>query len=339
MSDVLPARVGLVMGDPCGISPELMAKLLAMPETASQAAILVIGDRRVLAAGEEVAKVALDLPVVKRAEDAQLAVGQPVFLNLGNLDPGEVTLQKASAAGGGFAMSNFKHGLALAKHGLVDALCFTPFNKTALRLAGNPYEDELQLAADVLGHKGSYGEFNVLEKIWNARCTSHVPLAKVSSLITVERIIDALRLTNSAMQAAGFARPRIAVAALNPHAGDGGNFGREEIDVISPAVEKAKQMQLAVEGPYPSDTVYLRARDGKFDAVLSMYHDQGQIAIKLMGFDKGVTVLGGLPIPICTPAHGTAYEIAGQGVANPEATRQAFKIACRMGSARRAKAA
>lgn len=339
MSDVQPARIGLVMGDPCGISPELMARLLAMPETAQQAAILVIGDRRVLAEGEKVARVSLKLPIVKKAEDATLAVGQPVFLDLGHLDPAAITLQKASAEGGGFAMTNFKHGLALAKRGLVDALCFTPFNKTALRLAGNPYEDELQLAADVLEHKGTYGEFNVLEKIWNARCTSHVPLNKVSSLITVDRIIDALRLTHNAMQAAGFARPRIAVAALNPHAGDGGNFGREEIDVITPAVEKAKQMQFAVEGPYPSDTVYLRARDGKFDAVLSMYHDQGQIAIKLMGFDKGVTVLGGLPIPICTPAHGTAYEIAGQGVANPEATRQAFRIACRMGSARRAKAA
>lgn len=339
MSDALPARIGLVMGDPCGISPELMARLLAMPETAAQAAILVIGDRRVLAEGEKIAKVSLNLPIVKRAEDARLAVGQPVFLDLGNLDPATITLQKASAEGGGFAMTNFKHGLDLARRGLVDALCFTPFNKTALRLAGNPYEDELQLAADVLGHKGGHGEFNVLEKIWNARVTSHVPLAKVSSLLSVERIIEALRLTNDAMKAAGFARPRIAVAALNPHAGDNGNFGREEIDIIAPAVEKAKQMQFAVEGPFPSDTVYLRARDGKFDAVLTMFHDQGQIAIKLMGFDKGVTVLGGLPIPICTPAHGTAYDIAGQGIANPEATRQAFKIACRMGSARRAKAA
>ncbi len=339
MSDILPARVGLVMGDPCGISPELMAKLLAKPETAPQAAILVIGDRRVLAAGEKVAKVSLNLPLVRTAEEAMLSVGRPVFLDLGHLDPRDITLREASAKGGGFAMTNFKHGLGLAKQGIVDALCFTPFNKTALRLAGNPYEDELQLAADVLGHKGAYGEFNVLEKIWNARVTSHVPLAKVSSLLSVERILDALRLTRDAMQAAGHARPRIAVAALNPHAGDGGNFGREEIDIIGPAVEKAKAMQFDVEGPFPSDTVYLRARDGKFDAVLSMYHDQGQIAIKLMGFDKGVTVLGGLPIPICTPAHGTAYEIAGQGVANPEATRQAFRIACRMGAARRAMAA
>jgi len=334
MRDALPARVALVMGDPCGISPELTAKLLAMPD-AAEAALLVIGDRRVLAAGEAVAQVSLDLPVIADAARAQLAPGRPVFLDLAHLDPAAIRMGKASAEGGGFALANYRCGLGLAKRGVVDALCFTPFNKQALRLAGNPYEDEIQLAAEVLDHAGTHGEFNVLETIWNARVTSHVPLAKVSGLLSVERILGALVLTRDAMQAAGYARPRIAVAALNPHAGDGGNFGREEIEIIGPAVEQAKAMQMAVDGPFPADTVYLRARDGKFDAVLSMYHDQGQIAIKLMGFDRGVTVLGGLPVPICTPAHGTAYDIAGQGIANPEATRQAFRIACRMGAARR----
>jgi 4-hydroxy-L-threonine phosphate dehydrogenase PdxA len=174
MSDVLPARVGLVMGDPCGISPELMARLLAMPETA-QAALLVIGDRRVLAAGEKVAKLSLTLPLVRTAEEAMLSAGRPIFLDLGHLNPRDITMREASAKGGAFAMTNFKHGLELAKRGIVDALCFTPFNKTALRLAGNPYEDELQLAADVLGHKGSYGEFNVLEKIWRRSGTRGSP--------------------------------------------------------------------------------------------------------------------------------------------------------------------
>ena len=136
------------------------------------------------------------------------------------------------------------------------------------------------------------------------------------------------------MKGAGYARPRIAVAALNPHAGDGGNFGREEIDVIAPAVAQGQKRQIAVEGPFPSDTVFLRARAGHFDAVLTMYHDQGQIAIKLLGFERGVTVLGGLPVPICTPAHGTAYDIAGKGIANVSATVQAFKLACAMGRAR-----
>jgi 4-hydroxythreonine-4-phosphate dehydrogenase len=258
-----------------------------------------------------------------------------VLLDLGHLDPASVRRGEASAAGGGYALENFRTGLGLARDGVVDALCFTPFNKQALRLAGNPFEDEMQFAAHFLGYDGPHGEFNVLENLWNARVTSHVALKDVSSLLSVERILGALDLTERSMKAAGFARPRIAVAALNPHAGDGGAFGREEIDVIAPAVEEAKRRQLAVDGPFPSDTVWLRARAGQYDAVLTMFHDQGQIAIKLMGFDKGVTVLGGLPVPIATPAHGTAYDIAGKGIANPEAARRAFRIACAMGAARR----
>jgi 4-hydroxythreonine-4-phosphate dehydrogenase len=135
------------------------------------------------------------------------------------------------------------------------------------------------------------------------------------------------------MRVAGFERPRIAVAALNPHAGDGGNFGREEIDSISPAVENARSEGVEAEGPFPADTVFLRAKSGAFDAVLTMYHDQGQIAMKLMGFDRGVTLLGGFPFPICTPAHGTAYEIAGKGVADIGATRAAVLLAAEMAGA------
>jgi 4-hydroxythreonine-4-phosphate dehydrogenase len=327
-------RIGLMMGDPCGISPELMAKLLALPETTARAAILVIGDRRVLAGGEAVAKTKLDLAVVDRVEDAQLARGTVTFLDLHHLDPAEVERGKPSAKGGGFALTNYRTGLQLAQRGVVDCLCFTPFNKQALHLAGNKFEDELQFAAAALGHKGLYGEFNVLDTIWNARVTSHVPLAKVSSLLSVDAILRALTLTNDSLRAAGVASPRIAVAALNPHAGDGGNFGREEIDIIEPAVVAAKARQIRADGPFPSDTVFLRARNGAYDAVLTMYHDQGQIAIKLMGFDRGVTVLGGLPVPICTPAHGTAYDIAGTGTANVEATRRAFLLACKMGESR-----
>ena len=123
----------------------------------------------------------------------------------------------------------------------------------------------------------------------------------------------------------------MAVAAFNPHGGDGGVCGREEIDVIAPAVAGLNAEGLRIDGPFPADTIFLKARDGQYDAIVTMYHDQGQIAIKLMGFSKGVTVQGGLPIPITTPAHGTAYDIAGQGRASDEATWQAFQIATRMG--------
>ena len=142
----------------------------------------------------------------------------------------------------------------------------------------------------------------------------------MSALITKAAILQGLRLTHDNLTAADFNPPRIGVAALNPHAGDGGNFGREEIDVIEPAVREAQAAGIGCDGPFPSDTVFVRACNGQFDAVLTMYHDQGQIAMKLIGFDKGVTLLGGFPFPICTPAHGTAYEIAGQGVANPLAS-------------------
>jgi len=129
------------------------------------------------------------------------------------------------------------------------------------------------------------------------------------------------------MRNAGFARPRIAVAGLNPHGGDGGNFGREEIEIIAPAVAAGQREGIAAEGPLPADRVFLRAKAGTFDAVLTMYHDQGQIAMKLMGFDRGVTLLGGFPFPVCTPAHGTAYDIAGRGIASVGASRAALLLA------------
>lgn len=170
----------------------------------------------------------------------------------------------------------------------------------------------------------------MLESIWNARVTSHIPLSAVAATITGDSILTELALTDQCLRQAGIERPRIAVAALNPHAGDGGNFGREEIEVIEPAVEAAKAKGFDVVGPYPADTVYLRAPKEGCHAVLTMYHDQGQIAMKLMGFDRGVTMLGGLPFPICTPAHGTAYDIAGKGIANIGATRAALLLAARM---------
>ena len=214
--------------------------------------------------------------------------------------------------------------------GDADAVCFTPFNKQAMRLADSSYEDEIGFTAGVLGTRGPATEFNILEGLWNARVTSHVPLEEVASLLTIDGIVEALELTERALRAAGLAQPRIGVAALNPHAGDGGNFGRQEIDIIGPAVERAKARGLGAEGPYPADTVFVRAKGGQFDAVLTMYHDQGQIAMKLMGFDRGVTLLGGFPFPICTPAHGTAYDIAGRGIANIGATRAALLLAARM---------
>jgi 4-hydroxythreonine-4-phosphate dehydrogenase len=312
-------RIGLVLGDPAGIGAELAAKLLAEAQIGTLAAVTVIGDARQLASGAKIAQVALaDVQIDDRA----------------NADPAAIPLGRVSADGGRAALDNFRRALARAQDGALDAIVFTPFNKQALRLGGMTFEDELRFAADFLGYAGPQGEFNVLDRLWNARVTSHLPLAEVAQRLSVPRIVEAIALTDQCMRAAGYPAPRIAVAALNPHAGDGGNYGREEIEVIAPAVEAARARDIDASGPFPADTVWLRARDGQFDAVVTMYHDQGQIAIKLLGFERGVTVLGGLPIPITTPAHGTAYDIAGRGTANGLALKRAFDVAVGMGRAR-----
>ncbi|MFW6028413.1 MAG: 4-hydroxythreonine-4-phosphate dehydrogenase PdxA [bacterium] len=329
------AQLALVIGDPAGIGGELMAGLLADPGALGDARVIVVGDRRVLRAGEQVAGVELDLAVVTSVE-AALASNEPiVVLDKANLDPASIRMGEVSAQGGRSVLDNLSTALGMARQRQVAAITFTPFNKQALKLGGNPFNDELDFMMHELGVDVAVGEFNVMDRLWNARVTSHVPLREVADLISVERIVSRLELTDSTMRAAGFDNPRIAVAALNPHAGEGGAFGHEDDEVIAPAVEAAKTLGLDVSGPFPSDTVFLRARSGHFDAVLTMYHDQGQIAIKLLGFEHGVTLLGGLQVPITTPAHGTAYDIAGTGKANPEPTRRAFALACGLANAQR----
>ncbi|MCA1528624.1 4-hydroxythreonine-4-phosphate dehydrogenase PdxA [Bradyrhizobium yuanmingense] len=324
----------LAMGDPAGISPELTAKLVAQDDIRARCRLVVIGDRRIFDEGARIAGVKPELKMLEQGADLRAAQEEALFVDLRHLDPREVEPKKATPAGGKFALANYRHALELGRDGHVDAVCFTPFNKQAMRLARAEYDDEIAFSAEVVGLKTPASEFNVLDRLWNARVTSHIPLRDVAAKLSGERIHRALRLTDSCMRNAGFARPRIAVAGLNPHAGDGGNFGREEIDVIAPVVAASQSEGIAAEGPFPADTVFLRAKAGAFDAVLTMYHDQGQIAMKLMGFDRGVTLLGGFPFPICTPAHGTAYDIAGQGIASIGASRAALLLAAEMAARR-----
>ncbi|SES37725.1 4-hydroxythreonine-4-phosphate dehydrogenase [Tranquillimonas rosea] len=325
--------LAVAMGDPGGISPELTARLVDLPEARDEARLVVIGDRRVFDEGARIAGIAPELPTVGDMETA-LATDGNVFVDLGHLDPATVTRGTAEKAGGDFACRNFREALLLAHAGKVDGICFTPFNKQAMRYSFPGYDDEIRFVADVTGFNGKIREFNVLEKIWNARVTSHVPLKEVSDNLSEDKILAEVDLTVRCLRRAGIDRPRIAVAGLNPHAGDGGSFGTEEIEIIEPAVARAKERaeteDFEIEGPYPSDTVFLRALKEDYHAVLTMYHDQGQIAMKMMGFDKGVTMMGGLPYPLCTPAHGTAYDIAGKGIADVGATREALRLAIRM---------
>jgi 4-hydroxythreonine-4-phosphate dehydrogenase len=305
----------LAIGDAAGISPELTVKVLGLKEVRDAARIVVVGDRRIYAEGE-------------RAARATAAPDE--FVEIAHSNANATQRGVPSKANGESALANYRTALRMVADGKADAVCFTPFNKQSMRMAEPTYDDEILFTSNVLGFKGLATEFNVLESLWNARVTSHIPLKDVSAALSQERIIEGIVLTATALKAAGFNPPRIGIAGLNPHAGDGGNFGREELDIIEPAVKKAKAKGLPAEGPYPADTVFVRAKAGQFDAVLTMYHDQGQIAMKLLGFDRGVTLLGGYPFPICTPAHGTAYDIAGKGVANIGATRAAVLLAARM---------
>jgi 4-hydroxythreonine-4-phosphate dehydrogenase len=247
----------------------------------------------------------------------------------------------AGADNGRYMLDALVQGVDLVSSGAADALCFAPLNKGALRLGGMHQEDELRWFADHLSFRGECGELNVLRNLWTARVTSHVALRDVSALLTPAKVADAIRMITEALRAAGVAEPRIAVCGLNPHNGDNGNYGDEEGRLIEPGVQLAIAQGYPAQGPFPADTAFVRAlrAQGGFDGVVTMYHDQGQIAMKLLGFEQGVTVHGGLPIPITTPAHGTAYDIVGQGVANAQAMRNAFDLAVRMGQAFRRKKA
>lgn len=332
MSNELNNRpvIALAMGDPAGVSPELTARLMASEAVKAAARLIVIGDRRVLDRGAAEAGLTLSFDEVTADELSGANDIQSVFVNLENLDPDAVVRGEATPVGGKFATENFAFALRLAKSGRADAVCFTPFNKKAMRYAYEGYDDEIRFISEIIGFTGKAREFNVLERVWNARVTSHIPLSAVAGSLSVDAILAELALTFECLKRAGIDQPKIAVAGLNPHAGDGGSFGREEIDIIGPAVAEAVRRGMAVEGPYPADTVFISALKEGFNAVLTMYHDQGQIAMKMMGFDRGVTMLGGLPFPVCTPAHGTAYDIAGKGIANPRASEEALLLAARM---------
>ena len=326
--------LALAMGDPSGISSELTAKLLADEETRAFADYIVVGDSRLLADGARTAGVKVELPHWHPGDsDLDLTTGA-IMADLGHMAPDQITRGESSTAGGAYALANFRTVLRLAAKGGADAVTFTPFNKNAMRLAYPPYIDEVEIITHESGAKSDGREFNILDELWNARVTSHVPISGVAERITKENVLAGIKLTDATMRKVGFAEPRIAVAGLNPHAGDGGNFGHEDDQEIAPAVSAAKAEGIICEGPFPSDTVFLRAKRGDFDVVQTMYHDQGQIAMKLMGFERGVTLIAGYDFPVCTPAHGTAYDIAGKGIANLGATREAMRVASRLADRR-----
>lgn len=325
--------IAIATGCPAGIGPELLAEVLCAPLPEPGLRLVAFGDVRLLHRAAAVRGLAPDPTILKRDEGVPARAGR-YFVDLANLAPEGFVIGEISREAGRFAVETFCAAIDMAASGEADVVAWTPFNKAAMRLAHPSYEDEIVFTAERLHFSGTASEFNILPKLWNARVTSHVPLSGVAGLITVENVLKSLRLTHSAMRESGYATPRIAVAGLNPHAGDGGNFGREEIEVLEPVVAAAKAEGITCDGPFPSDTVFVRATRGEFDAVLTMYHDQGQIAMKLIGFEEGVTLLGGFPFPLVTAAHGSAYDIAYKGLAHPGAMMNALSLAAAMAASR-----
>ena len=321
---MIKPRIAIVPGDPSGIGPELIAKLLDDVGVMDAANIILVGDSHLWLQGAEQAGLPVILNTITETDIANQEGTH--HIEMSTIEPSDIQIATITIASGRSSLRCLDKALDLAQAGLVDGVLFAPFNKAAMTSAGLNAEDEHIYMARYLGFDGYHSEINVLDDLMTTRVTSHIGLKEVASNINQDGILQAVNLANDTLRLAGKKYPIIAVAALNPHAGDNGKFGREEIDILEPAIAKAQANKINVTGPWPSDTIFLKAKRGEVDAIVTMYHDQGQIAIKLLGFERGVTLAGGLPIPVATPAHGTAFDIAGKNEANVSATRQAFNL-------------
>ena len=319
-------NIALLLGDPSGIGPELISKLLTQNEL-SNTNITVIGEKNILNSGDKISGNNSDLEIVTDFDEINFDKKNKYFLDISKGNNKDYNLSECSAESGETVLNALNLALELAKEKKIDAINFGPFNKTSLKLGGCKFDDELHHMADKLNVKSFFCEFNVVDNFWTARVTSHIPIKEVPEHIKKDKIMKPIKLINEAMKLNGIENPRVAVQALNPHA----EFGNEEQDEIIPAIEEAKKLGINADGPLPCDTSFITAFKNKnHDCIVGMYHDALQSGLKAFGFDRGVTVQGGLPIPITTPAHGTAFDIAGKNQANLEPTLQSFKIALRM---------
>ena len=297
-------------GDPAGIGPEVTIKALARPEMATLAELVVTGDPGLIE--RTAARLSLPVPRVEPAGDA------------GAVEPGRL-----SAEAGRAAVAAIERALDLVRSGKADALVTAPINKEALRLAGYPWPGHTELLADLTGAEDvrmllTSGRLRVVH------VTTHRSLRSAIEAVTEGRVRKTIELAHAAGRRLGFEEPRLGVAGLNPHAGEGGLFGDEEGREISPAVEAARRDGVDVSGPWPADTLFWRAANGEFDLVVAMYHDQGHVPVKLAGFDEGVNVTLGLPILRTSVDHGTAFDIAGRGVARWQSMAAAIRVAAEM---------
>ena len=314
----MTAAIALTAGDPAGVGPELLVRMLVELHADPTQEIVVISSTEELAAG--IADAGLET-------DPQ-ALLDPAHIRLVAMDqPWPGTRGEVGASAGRWALDGLQHALTLHEAGEIAGLVFGPLNKTSLHLAGMTEPDEMRWFENRLGATTAVSEVNVSTTFWTSRVTSHVALREVADLVTPESVRDSILLLRRLLAAAGVTAPRIAVCALNPHAGENGLFGDEEITAIAPGVALAAETGVDVVGPLPCDTLFRKGFDGTYDGIVTMYHDQGQIALKTRAFDGGVTLEAGLDLPICTPAHGTAFDIVGAGTVSLTSTRNAYRLA------------
>lgn len=323
--------IGITMGDAAGIGPEIIVRLYAagLPQPA-----VVYGDAGIMAATLE----ALDMTSLRVhvVDDPALALDAPPgsipVLNQWQALPETLIPGQISAAAGRAAYEYLCNAIDDAQSGKLRAIVTAPLNKQAMKLGGINYPGHTEILADRTGTR-DFAMLLANNELRVILVTIHVPLAAVPGLITQDAVLSTIQLAAHACHQAGVERPRVAVAGLNPHAGEDGRFGNEEIMAITPAIQRAQELGIDASGPWPGDTVFMRARQGEFDIVVAQYHDQGLIPVKYLGLDHGVNMTVGLPFVRTSVDHGTAFDIAGKGVADERSLRSAYELALAMTSA------
>ncbi len=318
--------LAITMGDAAGIGPEVTVKALLSRQIYDICRPLVVGEGITISAMIRLLDSPLKLHPVEKAGEVQGQYGTIDLLDLHNLDQKDVTIGKVCKACGKAAMEYITKAAELALQDEVKAVVTAPINKEATRKAGYGDLGHLEFLAR-LTHAAEYATMLVSGNLRVVHLTTHHSLRDACELVKNERILAKLRLTDNFLREKGIAHPRIAVAALNPHAGEGGLLGSEEINHIIPALREAQNMGIDARGPFPADSVFTRAIGGEFDTVLAMYHDQGHIPVKVHGFEGSLSVALGLPFVRTSVDHGTAFDIAGKGIANCQSLEEAMRMA------------
>jgi 4-hydroxythreonine-4-phosphate dehydrogenase len=327
--------LGITMGDPAGIGPEIVVMAMQREDILEACQPVVVGDAACMEAAVELVGATLEVRPVGDVTEGQYAQGTIAVLDLRNVDPGRLERGTVQPESGEAAYQYIATAIDLALSKRIEAIVTAPLNKEALNQAGHHYTGHTEILAERCGCRDATMML-VAKNLRVSHVSTHVSLREACDRVTRERILKVIGLTGEAVRRMGVENPRIAVAGLNPHASDGGLFGREEVEQIAPAVEEAQKLGLDVTGPIPADTVFYRALKGaeigrsQFDAVVAMYHDQGHIPVKLLGLLDGVNITLGLPIIRTSVDHGTAFGKAGKGTANPTSLVEAIKLAVQM---------